>query len=260
VSTIAITSVKSGGATTTALAVALSWPRPVLLVEADPTGSSSILSGYFRGTVAHDRGVFDLAKAKRDNNNLVTQIETSTLQVPGGRSNVRLLPGLTGPAQAGSMSEVWDDTSSALTKIDRSGTDIIIDAGRLGQLGSPAPLLRSAGQVLLLTRTTLPALAALRGRSQLLSEELTAVGQHGAAPLRVVLVGEGQPYTSREIKKVIQTPLAPSVAWDPVSAEVYSLGATPSRRFASTPFQRSIGKLAANVEDAGVVLEGAAHA
>ena len=39
----------SPGVTTTALGMALLWPRPVLLVEADPTGGSGLLAGYFRG-------------------------------------------------------------------------------------------------------------------------------------------------------------------------------------------------------------------
>ena len=39
------------GVTTTALALAGGWPRPVTLVEADPRGGSSILAGFFKGTV-----------------------------------------------------------------------------------------------------------------------------------------------------------------------------------------------------------------
>ena len=39
----------SRGVTTICLGLSLSWPRPVVLVEADPTGGSAILAGYFRG-------------------------------------------------------------------------------------------------------------------------------------------------------------------------------------------------------------------
>ena len=38
----------SPGVTTTAVGMAFSWPRPVLLVEADPTGGSGILAGTSR--------------------------------------------------------------------------------------------------------------------------------------------------------------------------------------------------------------------
>jgi cellulose biosynthesis protein BcsQ len=40
----------SPGVSTTALGLTLNWHRPVLLVDADPTGSSSVFAGYFHGT------------------------------------------------------------------------------------------------------------------------------------------------------------------------------------------------------------------
>ena len=59
---IALTSASgSPGVTTTALGLALLWPRPVLLVEADPTGGSGLLAGYFRGTREYDGGLIELA-------------------------------------------------------------------------------------------------------------------------------------------------------------------------------------------------------
>ena len=39
----------SPGVTSTVLGMALCWPRPVLVVEADPTAGSAILAGRFRG-------------------------------------------------------------------------------------------------------------------------------------------------------------------------------------------------------------------
>ena len=55
---IALTSASgSPGVTTTALGLALSWPRPVLLVEADPTGASGLLAGYFRGARYYESGL-----------------------------------------------------------------------------------------------------------------------------------------------------------------------------------------------------------
>ena len=52
------------GVTSTALALASSWPRRVLLVEADPSGSSALLAGFWRGSRDHT-GVVDLVKAHR---------------------------------------------------------------------------------------------------------------------------------------------------------------------------------------------------
>jgi hypothetical protein len=43
----------SPGVTSTVLGMALCWPRPVLVVEADPTAGSAILAGRFRGLQGH---------------------------------------------------------------------------------------------------------------------------------------------------------------------------------------------------------------
>jgi cellulose biosynthesis protein BcsQ len=48
------------GVTTTAVGLALLWPRPVLLVEADPAGGS-VLAGWFRGQREYTQGLLDLA-------------------------------------------------------------------------------------------------------------------------------------------------------------------------------------------------------
>ena len=56
----------SPGVTTSALGLALTWPRPVLLIEADPTGGSAILAGFFRGILAQTKGYrFDRSRKER---------------------------------------------------------------------------------------------------------------------------------------------------------------------------------------------------
>ena len=39
------------GVTVSSLGLALSWPRPVLLVDANPNAGSAVLAGYLRGWV-----------------------------------------------------------------------------------------------------------------------------------------------------------------------------------------------------------------
>ena len=39
----------SSGTTTTWVGMALSWPSPCVAIEADPSGGSQVLAGYFRG-------------------------------------------------------------------------------------------------------------------------------------------------------------------------------------------------------------------
>ena len=54
----------SPGVTTTALGLVLGWPRPALLVEADPTGGSAIAAGYLRGSVVPPEAMIELAMAQ----------------------------------------------------------------------------------------------------------------------------------------------------------------------------------------------------
>lgn len=224
------------GVTTTALGLALAWPRPVVLVEADPSGGSAILAGYCRGEVAHDRGLVNLAMAHRGGEDLSDALPGVLMRLPG--TGVDLLAGLRSHAQAASAAVLWDPLAVALSALDRAGTDVIVDAGRLGLAGAPLPLLRAAGVALLVTRTTLPALAGARSWAKSLGEELTAAA--GASAVGLLLVGEGHPYTAREITGVLGLPVLASVAWDPVSAETFHLGSAPGRRFEQAALARSL--------------------
>src|SRR5215217_7772269 len=66
---IAIASMKgSPGATSTSLALAAMWPRPVVLVEADPSGGDLAYrcKAAYGGLPYTDRSVLTLAAAMRD--------------------------------------------------------------------------------------------------------------------------------------------------------------------------------------------------
>ncbi len=242
---IALTSAKgSPGVTTAALALALAWPRPVLLLEADVAGSSSILAGYLRGVVRHDKGLLDLALAHR-RGALADGLRAASIPLPD--SQVRLVAGLTSPAQTATLQPAWEPIAVVLAGLDRTGTDVIVDAGRIGAQHGPAPLLREADLTLLTTRTTLPAIAAARARAGLLGEELTNQGT-GSDALALLLVGEGQPYSAQEIRGAVAAPVGATVAWDPVNAEVFSLGATPGRRFQSSALVRSVHAAASAIQ------------
>ena len=66
------------------------------------------------------------------------------------------------------------------------------------------------------------------------------VDEHGAGARVLLLVGEGRPYSAREIAAACGVPVVASLAWDPASAEVLAAGATPGRRFETSPLVRSI--------------------
>ena len=235
---ISLTSAKGApGVSTTALAMALSWPRPVILIEADVAGSSSYLAGYLQGQTLHDRGLVDLAMAHQGGD-LIGALHANSLPLPGG-GTARLVPGLASPVQAKTMTPAWESIAAALREYAQSGTDVIVDAGRLGAAGGPWPLVRCADLVLLATRTNLPAVAATRAAAPVLRDQLQLMGG-GADVLGLLLIGQGQPYTSREISNALTVPVVATVEFDPVNAEVLSYGATAPRRFQHSAFVRSI--------------------
>ena len=234
---VALTSAKGApGVTTTALAFALLWPRPVVLVEADVAGGSSVLAGYLRGGIPHSRSVLALALAHRQGH-LDEELwrQTVSLDESGHRC---LIPAIADPVQAASLAPVWAPLATAFASLERDGVDVIVDAGRLGSAYGPDALIRQADAVLLLTRSQLPAVAAARSRAVGLREQLS-VGGTGADRLGLLLVGDGRPYTAREIAKAVGVPVVASIAWDPAAADVLSVGAERPRRWEQSALLRS---------------------
>ena len=72
-------------------------------------------------------------------------------------SSAALLPGIRSPTQASSLTTLWEPLAAALKELDRMDRDVIIDAGRLGMIGSPEPLIYAADLMLLVMRSDLVA-------------------------------------------------------------------------------------------------------
>lgn len=233
----------SPGVTSSALGLALTWPRPVLLLEADPTGGSAILAGYLRGQTAPTDSLIDLALANR-HGQLLEALPEVTMKIEG--TPVSLVPGTRSHIQARSLVSLWDPLTSALKGLERTGQDVIVDAGRLGLAGFPEPLMYAADLCLLTTRSDLVSLSGARSWAQTLLAGFERVG--GGASLGVLMVGAGDPYTAREVGKVLQVPVTASLAWDPPAARVFGKGATAPRRFDSSPLVRSLIAARAAIE------------
>lgn len=210
----------SPGTTTTALGLALTWPRPVVLIDADPTGAAAIQAGYFRGAdLEHDATILDLLVAHRDGT-LATDLPRMLTTIPG--STVGFLPGLLHHTLAPSMSPVWAPLTHVLRTLDGGGRDVIIDAGRLGLAGSPIPVIYGADLTLLTLRSTLPA---LRGAAPWAETLLESASMGVAAYLGALIVGPGRPYSARDVTATLGLPVVATTAYDPAAADVLSVGA-----------------------------------
>ena len=233
------------GVSTTALGLTLNWHRPVLLVDADPTGSSAVFAGYFHGTQEPTGGLINLALALREGT-LAAALPRETLlldpEAPAERAPW-FLPGIRAHEQAPSLLPLWEPLAEQLRALDRNGQDVIVDAGRLGLAGWPQPLIAASDLTLLVTRSSLPALAGARSWAKSLRDQFAAVG--GLSRLGLLLVDEDRrwptmptgvprvrPYPPRHIAKALQISVTAAVGWDPEAAEVYSHGA---RKPASSP-------------------------
>src|SRR5690606_2526243 len=208
----------------TALGLALTWPRPVLLVEADPTGGSSVAAGYLRGQVVPPEAMLDLALAQQGGDLLETLARVS-MTLPG--SQVAFVAGVRSHEQANSLLPLWEPLAGTLRSLEDTGQDVIVDAGRLGLAGSALPLLEQADLALLCTRTDLVSLAGARSWGATLKERFERAG--AATNLGLLLVGTGEPFTAREVTAVMGVPVVASVAWDPSTAAVFSHGAPPPK-------------------------------
>lgn len=214
----------SPGVTTAGLGLALGWPRPALLVEADPTGGSAVAAGYLRGSVVPPEAMIELALAQHVDEILETLPRVS-MELPG--SAARWVPGTRSHEQARSLVPLWEPLTAALRSLDATGQDVIVDAGRLGLFGSPDPVLLGADLALLVTRTDMVSLSGARSWAETLRDRFARAG--ASSTLGVVLVGEGRPFRAREVASVLQLPVVTTLAWDPDSAEVLSNGAEPAR-------------------------------
>lgn len=231
------------GVTTTALGLALVWPRPVVLVDADPVGGSAILAGYCQGTVPHNDAMVSLVLAHRDGR-LASVLPSVLMRIPA--TAVSLLAGPRSHAQAASLSELWPALAVELRGLQRNGQDVLVDVGRLGMAWSPTVVIAAADVALLVMRSDLPALAAAR---QWAADWLTAARDgSGALSVAGLVVGQGRPYSGRDVQRTLQLPAVESVAWDPATAAVLSLGKQGGTKLAATRLVKSFAGVAAAVD------------
>ncbi|MDO5287608.1 MAG: hypothetical protein Q4G45_12425 [Actinomycetia bacterium] len=258
---ISVTSAAADGATTTAVGMALTWPRACWLVEADPAGGSAVLAGYLGGRHVHDRSVVDACVAASHGQLSVLLSELVLPLVPGGDPPRMLMPGLRAHRQARLLDGVWPELLDELRLRGRAGTDTIIDTGRLGMDGYPVQALHGSDLVVVCARTTLPALARLSSWAAGVSDVLGATTR---SRVRVLPVGPGRPFSPGEVTRATGLPTLPGVPWSPETAEVYSAGrAVPSRKLERAPLTHAYGTageaVRATAEKLHADIEGAAR-
>lgn len=233
------------GVTTTALAMTLAWPGDALLVDADRNASQAVLAGHLGGADAGGRGLTALTRAHRERRSLAEELPANLLPLADHESYRRsFLPGFGQAGSATLFQSAWPEFADNLQRLSRGGTAVMVDAGRVGE-GLPGPLLATARVTLLLTRTSLRALAATR-------IQLSAIGQRQAqlangGHLGLVLIGEGNPYSGKEISQSFGVPVWGVLPEDARAAAVWSDGEPATRRHRNGALSKAIAGLVAKV-------------
>jgi hypothetical protein len=156
------------GTTTTALALAALWPRPVLLADCDPAGGDLALRmpALAGGPLDPDVGLVSMAAAARRGLK-AGSVEQHLQPVVGG---LDVLVGLRSAEQAAGIDALWPALGAALATLP--GIDAIADAGRVGPGAATLPLLRSAHLVVLVCRPSVSSVFHTRERLAALTTTL----------------------------------------------------------------------------------------
>jgi MinD-like ATPase involved in chromosome partitioning or flagellar assembly len=230
-SVLAVTGGKAGpGATTAALALGLTWPGPVLLVDADP-GGGDMVPGMLPGRVDTQRGLLSWLVATRRLTVLeAAQVLAEHVVCLPEAPQVWLMPGVQHPGQAQPLtSGGWERLARVLEREPTTGgRDVIVDTGRLSS-GACWPVLAVADQVLLAVRPTARSVQGARGAVDQLREHLGDL-----AAVRLLICGDGE-YSPRDISGQLGIPVVGTLPADRAAAGALTDGGAIGMR----PLKRS---------------------
>ncbi|MDO5682647.1 MAG: hypothetical protein Q4G46_07455, partial [Propionibacteriaceae bacterium] len=191
-------------------------------------------------------GLTALARVHRERRTIADEIRMHCLPLGPQQEDRRVfLPGFTHPGSAALFGPVWPDLVTALGQLRDAGATVIVDAGRLGE-GLPAPLVAEADAVLIVTRTSLRALAGMRLHLPHVQQRVDSLAS--GTQLGLLLVGQGEPYGAKEIARQFQTRVWATVANQARAARVWSDGVAEGRGFAHGPLVRSVRAAAVAIE------------
>jgi hypothetical protein len=213
----------SPGVTTSAVALAAVWPRPVLLAECDPAGGDLVfrLPAADRGQLDTRRGLLSLAIAAR-RGLAPGQVWEHVQKVHGG---LDVLVGVTSAEQAAGLQALWGSVGNVLASLPEA--DVIADCGRIGVDGPFYDLLAQASATLLITGASLGEVIRLRERAAAVAAGLQRRGRTGARIQAVIIahprhLGGALGEVAHALGKDSPATVAGGIAHDPKSAE--SLG------------------------------------
>lgn len=213
------------GVTTSTWALAMTWPRSVLVADCDPAGGD-MAPGLLAGRVSTDHGLLSWSSSARRGIPAMTAATMFGQHVFGlpERPETWFLPGFSNATQGFSFTEdTWERLALALERSWASiGRDAIVDAGRLvGERGN-WPVLRAADHVLLAVRPSVRSVHAAQDAATKLRYELGDLEKVSA-----LVIGSG-PYSAAEVASSLGIVLGGTLPEDRAVAAMFSDGARGS--------------------------------
>jgi MinD-like ATPase involved in chromosome partitioning or flagellar assembly len=212
----------SPGVSTTAMLIAALWPRPSLLVDADPMGGDVALrmTAPDGNPLRTDRGLLSLLPLAR--RGLAPEVVLDHAQVALGGQQV--VSGLAGPEQSRAVGPLWSTLATAFA--DLPGHDVVVDAGRAHSGAVHLPILQQADVLVCVLRPNVAGVVHARERLRALYDALHRAD--GSLP-RVGLVCIEEVQRQREALAAIEAvqfhlPWVESfgqVALDPKAAQMF---------------------------------------
>ena len=232
----------SPGVTTSALAVASTWPRPVVVVEADPFGGD-VRAGLGGGEWPPGTGLMELIVDLRS---LAPHAAVRRQAHQFAPHAPAVVAGLGRAGQAASVP--WDRLATALKS---AGCDAVADCGRFAPTDGVVPLLAACDVVIVVCRSSL---RAVRAAARLVPVIQSGVGAGPLDPrVSLLVIAPGAPYPAADIAQCCRLPLLGDLPDDARSAAVWSDGAKATRGFGRSRLQlaaRTVGARLASIADA----------
>jgi hypothetical protein len=222
------------GVTTSSLAIAAQWPRPAVVMDADPSGGD-VAAGLGRGGLPAGCHLLELVARCRTQ---PLEAALRALVVRPGAHAPLVLSGLGSPAQAAAVP--WATLGRGLARLDT--VDVVCDLGRYLHGGGNHDLAEVCDRILVVTRSTLPAV-----RATVRLVDLLHVGRLGSRT-GLLLVAPGRPYPADEVAAACETPLVGVLPDDPRAATVWSDGAAAGRSLSRSPLQRAARHIAETLD------------
>ena len=250
----------SPGVTTTALGLALVWPRASLLVDTD--SQQAVLAGYLAGQQAAEPGLSQVIASTKRSGDLREAIWLAARPLPDDTPRTRrlLLPGPAAPWERAAVNSRWGSLMPAFTELsDSAGLDVVLDLGRMAAPASsdpasvlPAPLLEGLDVIAVMLHPTLRSVAAARRMLGSVTESTHRLGivdrlgllLRTPAPLFSRDEARVDTFTPREVARALSVPVLGTIATDPSAAAVLSDGMPRPKRWDNSRLARSYRHLA----------------